>query len=211
MAICIKKSGLLIFLLLVVVSDILAQAKISAKEYEVYSSVLERIYQDNRATHTGKNEFVFINQTKVDPELELPKSRKYRSLVNNFKRTNASPGIVEKKFPRGEYSESYQLVSQAEIDALNEKGRLEYEKQRASDRLNPSIENPGGWSWATFYKAYPDSSGYYYLSRVGFAGKFAIVHIKGDLGWKGFSRIYILKRKNTNWETISYSGSDWVS
>ena len=207
----VKKSGLLIFLILVGVSSLLAQAKIGAKEYEVYASVLEGIYQDDRASHSGKNEFVFINQTKVDPELELPKSRKYRSLVNDFKRKNRSSAILEKRFPPGAYSESYQLVSQAEIDAINKKARLEYEKRYAVDKLNPSIENPGGWSWATFYQTYPDASGYYYLSRVGFTGQFAIVHVKADLGWKGFSRIYILKRTKAKWETISSSGGEWVS
>ncbi|MBL8180837.1 MAG: hypothetical protein JNL64_04430 [Blastocatellia bacterium] len=211
MAISLKKSGTLILLILVGVSNLSAQVKITAKEYDVYASVLEDIFQDNRVIRAGKNEFVIINQTKVDPDLELPKSRKYRSLVNDFKRKNRLSGIVEKRFPSGAYSESYQLVSQAEIDALNKKARLEYEKRYAVDKLNPSIVNPGGWPWATFYQTYPDASGYYYLSRVGFFGQFAILHVKANLGWTGFSRIYILKRFKAKWETISTNGSEWVS
>ena len=209
MVISVKKSGLLIFLILVGVASLLAQAKIDAKEYDVYATVLKEIYKHNRATYTGKSEFVFINQTKVDPELELPKTRKYRSLVNDFKRKNLSPGTVERKFPRGAYSESYQLVPQAEIDVINEKARLEYEKRYAVEKLDPSVGNPGGWSWATFYQRYPDASGYYYLSRVGFTGQFAIVHVKGDLGWNGFSRIYILKKVKGKWKTINFSGIEW--
>ena len=102
-------------------------------------------------------------------------------------------------------------MSQAEIDDINEKARVEFEKQYAIDKLNPSIANPGGSSWAMFYQKYPEASGYYNLSRVGFSGQFAMVQVKGDLGWNGFSRTYILRRVKSKWRIVTFSGSEWIS
>ena len=141
-----QKIAFLIFLILFCAFNLSAQTKLTQKEYDVYVSVLKVIYKQNRETYSNKSEFVFINETKVDPELELPSSRKYRNLVKDFNLRNSFPGIVEKKFPRGAYSETYYLVSQAEIDNLNEKARIEYEKRYAVEKLNPSIANPGGFS-----------------------------------------------------------------
>lgn len=62
-----------------------------------------------------------------------------------------------------------------------------------------------------FFQKYPEASGHYHLSRVGFVGKFAIVNVKGDLGWNGFSRLYILKNVNGEWTIIEYSGSERLS
>ena len=113
--------------------------------------------------------------TKVDPKLELPSSRKYRNIVKDFNRKNSTPGVIEKKFPRGAYSETYYLVIEAEVDDLYEKGRIEYEKRYAVEKLNPSIANPGGVAYTPFYQKYSEASGYYSLSRVGFSGQFAMV------------------------------------
>ena len=102
-------------------------------------------------------------------------------------------------------------MSQAEIDDINEKARVEFEKQYAIDKLNPSIANPGGSSWAMFYQKYPEASGYYNLSRVGFSGQFAMVQVKVDLGWNGFSRTYILRRVKSKWRIVTFSGSELIS
>ena len=201
----------MIFLILFSGPNLLAQTRLTPKEYAVYASVLKAIYKENRETYSNKSEFVLINETKVDPELEMPSERKYRGLLKDFNRKNLTPGIVERKFSRGAYSVTYHLVSQAEIDDLSEKGRLEYEKRYAVDRLNPRIVNPGGSSYTVFYQKYPESSGYYYLSRVGFSGQLAIVQVKGDLGWTGFSRIYILRKLKGKWRTISASGIESIS
>ena len=208
---CMKKIAFLIFLILLCGFNLSAQTKLTQEEYAVYASILKVVYKENRETYSNKSEFVIVNETKVDPELELPSERKYRNLVKNFNRKNLTPGIVEKSFPHGAYSETYYLVSQAEIDAINEKARIEYEKRYAVEKLNPSIANPGGSSWATFYQKYPEASGYYNLSRVGFSGQFAMVQVKGDLGWNGFSRTYILRRVKSRWRIVTFSGSEWIS
>lgn len=206
-----QKKAFLILLIILWASSLSAQKNVTPNEYPVYASVLKDIYKVNRETYSSKSEFVIINQTAVDQELELPSNRKYKNLIKAFKRKNTTPGFLERKFPRGAYSETYYLVPQAEIDALNEKARIEYKRRYAIEKLNPSIAYPGGSSWTTFFQTYPEASGYYYLSRVGFSGQFAIVHVKGDLGWNGFSRIYILKRLKGKWKTISFSGSRWIS
>ena len=191
-----------------------AQTKLTQEEYAVYASVLKVIYKENRETYSNKSEFVFINETKVDPELELPSSRKYRNLVKDFNRKNSFSGIVDKKFPRGAYSETYYLVSQAEVDELLEEGRVEAEKRRAERKLNnPNVRyiETGTETWITFYQKYPESSGVHALSRVGFSGQLAMVQVKGERSWNGFTRNYILKKVKGKWKIITSSGSEWIS
>jgi len=206
-----QKIAFLIFAILLCGLNLSAQTKLTQEEYAVYANVLKVIYKENRETYSNKSEFVILDETKVDPELELPSGRKYKNLVENFEQKNSSSGIVEKKLPRGAYSENYYLVSQAEIDDINEKARTEYEKRYAVENLNPSIANPGGSTWTLFYQKYPEASGYYSLSRVGFSGQFAMVQVKGDLGWNGFSRTYILKRVKDKWRIVTFSGSEWIT
>jgi hypothetical protein len=188
-----------------------AQTKLTNAEYAVYESILKVLYKKNRETYSNKSEFVFLNKTKVDPELDLPSQRKYKYLAKEFIRKNKTPAIIEKKFPPGTYSETYYLVPQTEIDDINEKARIEYEKRYAVEKSNPSIANPGGSSWTMFYQKYPEASGYYSISRVGFSEQFAMAQIKGDLGWTGFSRTYILKRVKGKWRIITFSGSEWIT
>ena len=102
-----QKITFLIFSILFCGFSLSAQTKLTQAEYTVYASVLKVIYKENRETYSNKSEFVMLNETKVDPELELHSDRKYRTLTNNFNRRNSTPGIVEKKFPRGAYSETY--------------------------------------------------------------------------------------------------------
>lgn len=208
-----QKIAFLIFFILFCGSNLLAQTNLTPEEYAVYASVLKVIYKENRETYSNKSEFVFINETKVDPEVDLPSSRKYKNLVKDFNRKNSTPGIVEKKFPHGAYSETYYLVSQAEVDELFEKGRVEAEKLRAEAKLNSPgiyIESPT-IVCVSFYQKYPESSGHYTLSRVGFSGQFAMVQVKGDICWNGFSRNYILKKVKGKWKIVNFSGSDWIS
>lgn len=206
-----QKLVLAIIFAITCVSAVVGQAKLTNKDYAIYAQVLREIYKDNRETYSNKSEFVIVDKTRTDPELEMPRERRYRVLVKDFGRKNAQSATIERLLPRGAYSKSYHLVSQSEIDELEEKGRIEFEKRYAVDKLNPQIANPGGSSYTVFYQKYPEASGYYYLSRVGFSGQTAIVQVKGDLGWNGFSRIYILKKVRGTWRTISVSGIESIS
>ena len=208
-----KKIAFLIYLILFCGSNLLAQTKLTQEEYAVYASVLRVIYTENRETYSNKSEFVFINKTKVDPEVELPSSRKYKTLLNDFNRKNLTSVTLEKKFPRGAYSETYYLVSQTEVDELFERGRVEAEKRREEAKSKSSgiyIEAPTT-GCTPFYQKYPESSGHYNLSRVGFSGQLALVQVEGDLCWNGFSRYYILRKAKGKWKIVNFGGSEWIS
>ncbi|MGI8494094.1 MAG: hypothetical protein ACR2L1_02115 [Pyrinomonadaceae bacterium] len=211
--VCMKKTAFLIFLVLFCGSSLLAQTKLTQEEYAVYASVLKVIYEHNRKTYSNKSEFVFINETKVDSELELPASKRYKNLISDFNRRNLTSAIIEKKFSRGAYSETYYLTTQAEVDELFKKGRIEAEKRRVEAELNSSGRYLGSptASCMLFYQKYPESSGHYNLSRVGFSGQFAMIQVKGDLCWNGFSRNYILKKIKGKWKIITFDGSEWIS
>lgn len=208
-----QKIVFLIFLILFCGFNVSAQAKLTQEEYVVYASILKVIYKENRETYSNKSEFVFANETKVDPELELPASKRYKHLVDDFNRKNLTPAMIEKKFPRGAYSETYYLIAQAEIDELFEKGLVEAEKLRVeaeSSSSGRSVASPTT-DCIPFYQKYPESSGHYNLSRVGFSGRFAMVQIKGDLCWNGFSRNYILKKIKGKWKIITFEGTESIS
>lgn len=209
-----QKIAFLIFLILFCFFNASAQTKLTKAEYAVYASVLKVLYKENRETYANKSEFVFLNETKVDRELDLPSENKYKNLVEDFSRKNKTQGIIEKKFPSGAYSDTYYLVSQAEIDELLERGRIESEQRRAkAKQLNPSVvykDVPVGY-WLPFFQKYHESSGLHILSRVGFSRQFAMVQIKADHGWNGFSRTYVLKKVNNKWRIITFSGSTWSS
>ncbi len=192
--------------------DVSAQMKITQEEYAVYAVVLKDIYKYNRETYSNKSHFVILNKTKADVELlDLVSSRKYRKLVADFKVKNSTSEIIEKRFPSGAYSETYYLVSQTEVDELLERGRIETEKLHAERKLNSSViyVNTPVEPWIPFFQKYPESSGLYILSRVGFSGQFALVHVKGNRGWNGFSRNYILEKVKGEWRIVSISGSQW--
>jgi hypothetical protein len=205
-----QKISILIFLILFCSLNFPAQTKLTQEEYAVYESVLKVIYEKNRETYSNKSEFVILDETKVDLELKLPPSKNYRNLIKDFTQKNSTPGILEKRLPSGEYSEKYYLVSRTEVDELLEKGRIELEKRRAEAKLNSSSTYyfPVG-EWLPFFQKYPESSGLHILSRVGFSGQFALVQVKGNHGWNGFSRNYILKKVKGEWSIITILGSVW--
>lgn len=70
-----KKAVLLILLLISCGPDLVAQVSLEPREYAVYGTVLKEIYKYNRETYANKSEFVIINVTKIDPELECHQVR----------------------------------------------------------------------------------------------------------------------------------------
>ncbi len=211
-----RKIILLISLIFCGCFNIFTQTKLTQSEYDVYASVLKFIYKEYRETYSNKSEFVFLKETKIDTELDLPSEIKYKSLVKDFTRKNKIQTVIEKRFPRGAYSNNYYLVLQTEVDELLEKGRIELERRHAEveelNALNPSkVSMVGGNDWTPFFRKYPESSGLHTLSRVGFSGQFALLQVQGNHGWTGFSRTYILKKVNKKWKIISADGSEWIT
>jgi hypothetical protein len=207
-----KKIVLTISLILFCAPNLLSQAGITQEEYAVYASVLRDIYKDNRQIYSNKSHFVILKNTKIDPELDLTPSKRYKGLVAAFKRANLTSGIIERKFPLGAYSETYYLVTKNEIDELFEKGKVEFDKRYEIEKNQMGLANPGGTTWIPFYEKYPEASGYYSLSRVGFNGLFAMVQVKRDDIHSGFTRTYILKKVKGKWKIVTLlSSSEWVT
>jgi len=209
-----KKIALTILLILFCASTLVGQARVTQEEYDVYAGVLRMIYRENRQTYSNKSHFIILKTTQIDPELDLPSSRRYRALVRDFKRMNLSPGVIEKRLPNGAYSETYYLVTRDEIDELFTRGRIEFDKRYEVEKSIKGLANPGGTTWMPFYERYPEASGYYTLSRVGFAGIFAMVQVKREDIHSGFSRTYILKKVKGMWKVITPSGvvsREWVT
>jgi hypothetical protein len=203
-----QKVAFIFLLILFCGFDVLGQTKVTREEYAVYASVLKVIYKDNRQTYSNKSHFVILEKTKVDPELDLPSGKRYKDLVESYKRNNLTSGLIEKKFSVGAYSQTYYLVTQNDIDELFEKGEIEFRKRYEIDKLNRSILNPGGTTWTFFYDKYPEASGYYSLSRVGFNKTLAMVQVKREDIYSGFSRTYILKKVKGKWKIVTFSGTE---
>jgi hypothetical protein len=63
-----------------------------------------------------------------------------------------------------------------------------------------------------FYKKYPEASGYYTLSRVGFNTLFAMVQVKREDIHSGFTRTYVLKKTKGKWKILSFgSVTKWTA
>jgi hypothetical protein len=124
-----KKLVLSVLLILFYVPHLFGQTSIRQEEYAVYASVLRVIYQDNRRTYSNKSHFVILKATNVDPELDPAYGKRFKALFGDFKRRNLIPGVIEERFPLGAYSETYYLVTPAEIDELFEKGQAEFDKR----------------------------------------------------------------------------------
>lgn len=205
------KMSFIIWLVLFFNITLPAQTKLTQEEYAVYASVLKEIYEENREAYSNKSHFVILENTKAEAESSFDSNRKYRNLVKDFKRKNLTSGIIEKKLPAGDYSETYYLVSQAEIDELFEKGRIEYDRRYAEKKLNKSDFGMGDTKWSAFYEKYPEASGYYSLSRVGFNGRFAMVQVTRRDIYSGFSRTYILGKIKGRWQSVAAGGGEWVA
>jgi hypothetical protein len=207
-----KKLVVSLLLILFYVTNLFGQTRIRPEEYAVYASVLRVVYKDNHLTYSNKSHFVILNVTNVDPELDLDSSSKFKALFRDFNRRNLTSGVIEARFPLGAYSETYYLVAPKEIDELFEKGQAEFDKKFEVEKLNKGILNPVGSTWMPFYEKYPEASGYYSLSRVGFNGSFAMVQVKRNDIHTGFTRAYILKKVKGKWKIVSLlSGSEWVT
>jgi hypothetical protein len=118
------------------------------EEYAVYNALLEAEFKGD-----GLNQVLIIDHTRVDKtklmEQDLAAFQENtplaQELVTNFKERNQQPYLLK---PILDFGVKYQLLTQEEVD-----------------KLHPLDEARG---WKLFYEKYPNSSGFVYLSRVGF-------------------------------------------
>lgn len=193
---------ILLLLILNLVAISTAQPRASRDEYQIYSIVLRQIYEKNVEEFSGKNEFVFASETAVVGEdIDLKAVRRYRGLIRDFRAKNASPAFLEKKFP----FENYHIIAQREYEQIIENAVQEDKKNR---REHPerykyvAVGGPGPGSIA-FFRKFPDSSGFYTLSRVGFSTdhRQALVVVNAKQGCFGFTKAYLLRKVGGRWKS----------
>lgn len=188
--------------------------KVTAAEYAVYAAVLRGIYKENRRDYSNESQFVFVEETLTSEDLSAPTAKQYRPLVKKFEKLNRNQAQLERRFPKGDYSKTYYLISQEELDELFREGQAEYEKRKEEERRTQKLREVdicGGTQWQPFYRKYPEASGYYKLSRAALSRNLAIVRVKGEDVCGGFDLTYILKKTRKGWGVVWSAGSGWVS
>jgi len=126
---------------------------------------------------------------KPDPAQEAT----LRPLITAYHKANEKPSLLIDKF---HFPFKYQIVPEATIDAFfGEKGK---------------------GSWAGFYKKFPKSGGFVYVSSVGFnADKtLALVYAGHSCGGLcGGGSYHLFKKLNNKWTEINWPGTTctWVS
>lgn len=186
----------------------------TASEYAVYGTVLRTIYAENRKTYSNASEFVIVDRTLRSDATNTPTARKFRNLVKHFVSLNQSEHPLAKKLPRGEYSNEYHLISQADIDKLFIEGKAENDRRTEDAKkknLLTVIDQCGSTHWRPFYRKFPEASGHYQLSRAAISNNFALVRIKRKDTCSGFDNTYLLQRTRTGWRAVWSRGSFWVA
>jgi len=114
-------------------------------------------------------------------------------LIENYRKVNEKPSLLQRKF---QVPFEYELVDHGTIEGFfNEKG-------------------PGGWP--DFYKRFPKSRGYVYMSAVGYnADKtLALVYVGHSCGGLcGGGGYYFMKKVDNKWTEVNWPGTTctWVS
>ena len=114
-------------------------------------------------------------------------------LIENYRKVNEKPSLLLRRF---ELPYKYELVEHAIVNGFfKEKG-------------------PGGWP--DFYKRFPDSNGYAYVSAVGFNDDktLALVYAGHSCGGLcGGGSYYFMKKVDGRWTEVNFPGQTctWVS
>lgn len=179
-----------IFLLIFCAVSHFAQSHIAGEEYKVYTKVLEKIGQGN---------ILIEDTTSIDSSLESDDDIAERvkffipqislELLTDFVDKNKANYKLQTNFTL----KTYKILSREEIKrAFGEKDDL---------GTLDDLDN----RWENFGKAYPNSDGFYILSRVGFdkTHSGALVFISNYCGSLcGQGEYFILKKTGNNWKIL---------
>lgn len=190
-------------------SNSISKVESSGEEYAVYSSVLRKVYADDRKTYSSCCEFVIVANTKTDKEAweDSFDFAKDGNLFKDFERKNTTTEPLSRRLPFA----VYHFVSEEELDKLFAEGKAIYEAAKARQKPNEIIL--GTEYWIPFYTKYPESAGVHTLSRVGFDAKrsLALVNVTFRSNLVGFSRMYVLSKKGRQWSILNWSGMESIS
>lgn len=162
------------------------------EEYAVYAALLE-----GKFTNGETEQVLIVDHTRVNKaesvERDLSQFQEVvpltPDLVASFKERNQKSYPLE---PKLDLSIEYQLLSQAEIDELQP-------KDKAS-------------GWKLFYELYPKTTGFLYLSRVGFNDDLSqalVYHSMYRYGQPILGGYTLLNREDGRW--VTGESYEWIT
>ena len=187
------------------------QSRMTNEEYEIYGLVLTAFFrEDNRRnTDNPQKHFVIASKTvAVDPTtVENERSSVYRSFNNR----NKAQASFERRFP---VRFSYSIADEQEILLWVKQDEEEFDaKMKAARERALKDHTPMPWSmcgaeWERFHARFPNSFGYYRLSRIGFSRdhRRAYLEIEGKGSSWSSNSSYRLKWTSRGWEIQSSGG-----
>lgn len=221
-----KKTILIIAIILLSCLNIFAQAVLTNEEYAVYAGVIEKHYENLKPDKSIAN--LAIIKNTVEPNFAgIEVLLQQKSLTNNWFSESLPDRIIRSDFDEAvedlkEKSSNttklehlfsiqykYSLITKSDVDILLEEGKKDLGEYFKS--CNPC--HKGYYSiWEPFLKKYQNSNGYYSFSRVGFSKneKLAVVYETSYRGDKYSWMINILKKKSDGWKVTGRSGGGWV-
>lgn len=188
--------------------NLFAQSSLTKEEYAVYARVLRDIRLEDLKQSKTEFSFVILDDTSFNPNIfDEYTAKRFRGLLRDFKRKNLISSKLEKLFP---VKYEYEITNDSEINELLKNGTKEFEKIKAEYKLrNIGIAGGSDIVWKPFYEKYPNTNGYYQLSRVGFSSdkRFALVLVEGKGGSWDSSMQYVLRKVKGKWKVYLSSGS----
>lgn len=200
-------------LLLLFANSSFAQSATS-EEASIYSLVLKAVVDSHTTFFTNSTDIVpllIIKETmladSISPQTGEKEPSSQKGLGSNFVRVNQEPIVLTQQFS---LDQRFRLVSTVEINDLIAESKKIYERERVREeerhfeRTGQKVTTSRGCDglWSLFDKRFPDDSGYFRLSRIGYSNnrRFALVEVDG-LGacWNSNHSIY-LKKTRSGWK-----------
>lgn len=200
-------------LLLLFANSSIAQSA-NSEEESIYSLVLKAVGDSHTTFFTNSTDIVpllIIKETmladSISPQTGEKEPSSQKGLRSNFVRVNQKPIVLTQQFS---LDQRFRLVSTVEINDLIAESKKIYERERVREeerhfeRTGQKVTTSRGCDglWSLFDKRFPDDSGYFRLSRIGYSNnrRFALVEVDG-LGacWNSNHSIY-LKKTRSGWK-----------
>ena len=202
-------------MVLLVMGSVAGQARITKEEYEIYGLVLTEFFRDRNRRSPDDTEaekhFVIASKTAtVDWAVVDGESRK-SSLDRSFHDRNQEQVSLERRIPmRLSYSfaDEKEILDWAALDAAEYLAKQEQLRKEGK----PLDGGPCGPEWKRFHSRFPESFGYYRLSRIGFSRDHRRAYLEIDAKgatWGEWAS-YFLRRTKHGWKVQKSGGSGEV-
>jgi hypothetical protein len=159
-----------------------------AEEYEVYSVLIQDMYDDGLIVIEGSTAAAHDTDFAANAVKDPGRPDLDDEILSDFKAKNQAPSALE---PRFTLTGTYALISEQELESI--------------------FANTRGWD--DFYAKYPGSQGLLTLSRVGFneARDTAFLYVAHSIHWtSGEGNVVTMKKTAGRW-TVQDTGMIWTS